>query len=107
MFGEVGSGARGVGGVATVDRRPSVEQSKMKIAYTVSERNGQKYRSRIGVAFVSPDGSIRVKLEAVPVNGEIEIRDYAATAPGEVAERLRQWGDCVCRQPGCEQCDGE
>lgn len=26
---------------------------------------------------------------------------------GGADDNLRQWGDCVCRQPGCEQCDGE
>lgn len=52
------------------------DQSKMKIAYSISERNGKSFFNRIGVAFVNRDGSITVKLEALPVNGEIMIRDY-------------------------------
>ena len=53
-----------------------MDQSKMKIAYVIKERNGQKYWNRIGVAFVNHDGSINVKLEAMPVSGELQIRDY-------------------------------
>ena len=53
-----------------------MDQSKMKIAYVVTQRGTNKYWTRIGVAFVNKDGSINVKLEAVPVNGEIHVRDY-------------------------------
>jgi hypothetical protein len=54
----------------------TMDQSKMKIAYVVTQRGTQKYWTRIGVAFVNRDGSINVKLEAVPVSGEIHVRDY-------------------------------
>jgi len=53
-----------------------MDQSKMKIAYVVTQRGTNKYWTRIGVAFVNKDGSINVKLEAVPVSGEIHVRDY-------------------------------
>ena len=53
-----------------------MDQSKMKIAYVVTQRGTNKYWTRIGVAFVNKDGSMNVKLEAVPVNGEIHVRDY-------------------------------
>ncbi|HWP07996.1 MAG TPA: hypothetical protein VNN72_19760 [Polyangiaceae bacterium] len=53
-----------------------MDQSKMKIAYVVTQRGTQKYWNRIGVAFVNRDGSFNVKLEAVPVSGEIHVRDY-------------------------------
>ncbi len=53
-----------------------MDQSKMKIAYVIKERAGQKYWTRVGVAFVNSDGSINVRLEAMPVNGELHIRDY-------------------------------
>lgn len=52
--------------------------SKMKIVYVISERNNKSYWNRIGVAFVNSDGSINVKLDAVPVTGELQIRDYSA-----------------------------
>ncbi len=54
--------------------------SRMKIAYVVTQRGAKKYWTRIGVAFVNQDGSINVKLEAVPVNGELQIRDYVQPA---------------------------
>ena len=53
-----------------------MDQSKMKIAYVITQRGTNKYWSRIGVAFVNKDGSMNVKLEAVPVSGEIHVRDY-------------------------------
>jgi hypothetical protein len=53
-----------------------MDNSKMKIAYVITTRNGKNFWTRCGVAFVNNDGSINVKLEAVPVNGEIQIRDY-------------------------------
>lgn len=53
-----------------------MEASKMKIVYVISERNGRSFWNRCGVAFVNSDGSLNVKLESLPVNGEIHIRDY-------------------------------
>lgn len=53
-----------------------MDSSKMKIAYNITTRNGKNFWNRCGVAFVNQDGSINVKLEAVPVSGEIQIRDY-------------------------------
>jgi len=50
--------------------------SKMKIVYVISERNNKSFWNRIGVAFVNNDGSLNVKLDAVPVTGELQIRDY-------------------------------
>jgi hypothetical protein len=53
-----------------------MEASKMKIVYVISDRNGRKFWNRIGVAFINSDGSVNVKLEAIPVSGEMQIRDY-------------------------------
>jgi hypothetical protein len=53
-----------------------MDSTKMKIAYVISNRNGRSFWNRVGVAFVNNDGSINVKLEAMPVTGEIQIRDY-------------------------------
>ncbi|HYQ04981.1 MAG TPA: hypothetical protein VER96_40170 [Polyangiaceae bacterium] len=53
-----------------------MDQSKMKIAYVITQRKDRNFWNRVGVAFVNSDGSINVKLEAVPVSGEIQIRDY-------------------------------
>lgn len=53
-----------------------MDQSKMKVVYVISSRGERRYWNRVGVAFVNSDGSINVKLEAVPVSGEFQIRDY-------------------------------
>jgi hypothetical protein len=53
-----------------------MDSSKIKIAYCISERNGKSYFTRIGIAFVNSYCSLNVKLEAMPINGEIHIRDY-------------------------------
>lgn len=63
-----------------------MDQSKMKIAYVVTQRGTHKYWTRIGVAFVNRDGSINVKLEAVPVTGEIHVRDYVPREDREERE---------------------
>ncbi len=49
---------------------------KMKVAYVITERNDKTYWNRIGVAFSNRDGSINVKLDAVPISGTLQIRDY-------------------------------
>lgn len=47
----------------------------MKFAYVITQRGDKSFWTRIGVAFVNRDGSINVKLEAFPVNGELQLRD--------------------------------
>jgi hypothetical protein len=46
-----------------------------KIVYTVTEKGEKSFWTRIGVAFSNRDGSLTVKLDAVPVNGTLQIRD--------------------------------
>jgi hypothetical protein len=48
-----------------------------KAVYTIVERQNseKKHWVRIGNAFVNRDQSINVRLDAVPVNGQIHIRD--------------------------------
>ncbi len=53
-----------------------MDASKMKIVYVISERGARKFWNRIGVAFVNSDGSLNIKLEAIPVSGEMQVRDY-------------------------------
>ena len=49
----------------------------MKAVYTIVERKGsdRKLWVRIGTAFENRDGSKNVRLDALPVSGEIHIRD--------------------------------
>lgn len=60
-------------------------QNKMKVVYSISERGGKNYWNRVGVAFVNSDGSLNVKLECIPLSGELHIRDYVPR-PGSDGE---------------------
>lgn len=47
-----------------------------KQVYTIIEReDGPNLWLKIGIAWVNRDGSINVKLDALPVNGMLHIRD--------------------------------
>ena len=53
-----------------------METTKYKVCYVITERNDKSYWTRIGVAFTNKDGSINVKLDALPTGGTLQIRDY-------------------------------
>jgi len=42
--------------------------------FTISERNGKNYWIKIGASFTNKDGSDSVYLDALPVNGRMQIR---------------------------------
>ena len=53
----------------------------MKVVWTVVERgtsNGavKSYWTRVGVGFVNRDGSINLKLDAIPTNGTLQVREW-------------------------------
>ena len=58
--------------------KTSESTSKFKVVYTIVERakDGKKFWVKVGAAFPNRDGSINVRLDAMPVNGELQIRDY-------------------------------
>lgn len=55
-------------------------EKNRKDVFTIqeTEKDGKKksFFVRIGVGFVNQDGSINLKLDALPVNGKIQVRDY-------------------------------
>jgi hypothetical protein len=53
-----------------------METTKYKVCYVITERNDKSYWNRIGVAFINKDGSLNVKLDALPIGGQMQIRDY-------------------------------
>jgi hypothetical protein len=53
-----------------------METAKYKVCYVITERNERSYWNRIGVAFINKDGSLNVKLDALPIGGSLQIRDY-------------------------------
>jgi len=79
-----------------------MEQSKMKIAYVITQRKDRNFWNRVGVAFVNSDGSINVKLEAVPVSGEIQIRDYQPRDEFGVSNGRNHSRDAVEEEPYAE-----
>lgn len=57
---------------------PETSERKFKVVYTIVDRGPDKKPVwlRIGAAFSNRDQSLNVKLDAVPVNGTLHIRDY-------------------------------
>jgi hypothetical protein len=53
------------------------EQTKsMKTVFTVIDRGGKSFWVRVGVGFTNRDGSLNLKLDAIPVNGTLQVRDW-------------------------------
>jgi hypothetical protein len=49
----------------------------LKYAYTITkDAAGKPFWNKVGVAFDNRDGSINVRLFGLPVNGELQIREY-------------------------------
>ena len=62
-----------------------------KAVFSVVERGKKKYWMRVGMAFVNRDGSLNVRLDALPLNGQLHIRDEAPRPDGELpAEEPKQ-----------------
>ena len=59
--------------------------AEFKHVYTIVEREGQEKNRwvRVGVAFVNRDQSLNIRLNALPVNGLLHVRDPHPPANGE------------------------
>lgn len=65
--------------VASLDE--GVGRVPWKVVYTIIERGkGRRVWLRVGVAFVNRDQSLNVRLDAVPISGQLHIRE--APPPG-------------------------
>ncbi len=55
---------------------------EMKMVWTVVERgtaNGgpaKSYWTKVGVGFVNRDGSINLQLDAIPISGKLQVREW-------------------------------
>jgi hypothetical protein len=69
-----------------------MDTNKMKVVYTINERGERSFWTRIGVAYVNRDGSLNVKLDAVPVNGTMQVRDWTPRddQPGAPQDRTQK-----------------
>mgnify|MGYP000063490904 CR=1 FL=1 len=63
--------------------------AEYKIVYAVIQRGPRRnHWLRVGIAFVNRDGSLNVRLDALPVSGELQIRDPPRGDAGEPAPEL-------------------
>lgn len=53
-----------------------MDSSKLKVVYAITERGEKSYWTKIGVAYTNRDNSITIKLDAVPVGGTMQVRDW-------------------------------
>ncbi len=61
----------------------SLSRAPAKHVYTVIDREGggRSFWTRIGAGWINRDGSLTLKLDALPVNGTLQVRD-PDRAPG-------------------------
>ena len=60
----------------------NAQPKQMKTVFTITERNGRSFWTRIGVGFVNGDGSLNLRLDAIPLNGNLQVREYEAGREG-------------------------
>ena len=63
-------------GVDELVELPGIGPSRAQAIIAEREKDGRQFWVRVGAAFVNRDGSLNVRLDAVPVNGKLQIRDY-------------------------------
>jgi hypothetical protein len=54
-----------------------IANRNMKAVYTVIDRGqGKSIWVRVGVGFINRDGSLNLRLDAIPVNGTLQVREW-------------------------------
>jgi len=82
-----GLSARGEEATPNHESPLASNSKKAKAVFTISSNGeGKKFWHRIGVAFVNKDESLTVKLDALPVNAELHIRDFPEREDAEARE---------------------
>ena len=64
----------------------STGRQQARQVFTIAERDGKSYWIRIGAAFTNRDGSETVLLDALPVNGRLQIREREAAQKTTIKE---------------------
>jgi len=57
----------------------NVQNSNRKAVYVIREnKNGGKdFWVKVGIAFVNKDGSLNLHLDALPLDGKLQVRDFS------------------------------
>ena len=58
-----------------------------RVVYAIVERREKKYWTRVGAAFENQDGSINLVLDAIPLTGDLQIRDAQTHDSADVIQR--------------------
>ena len=53
-----------------------MDSKQLKVVYAITERGEKSFWTKIGVAYTNRDGSITIKLDAVPVSGTMQVREW-------------------------------
>jgi hypothetical protein len=73
-------GCDAVGAAPIPSRRNAMDEQTsktMKVVWTVVERGqGKSFWTRVGVGFVNRDGSLTLRLDAIPMSGTLQVRDW-------------------------------
>jgi hypothetical protein len=66
--------------------------TKLKAVWAITDRGGRSYRTRVGVAWESEDGTLTARLDALPMSGQLTIEDWVppAVAPRTGAADTRR-----------------
>ena len=67
-----------------------MDNKNMKAVFTITEHNDRSYWHRIGVGYVNRDGSINIRLDAVPVNGTLHVREWTARDEAQPSQDERK-----------------
>ncbi len=59
------------------------DRASPKHVFAVTERGDRTHWTRIGVAFVNRDSSLTLRLDALPLNGTLVVRDAKSDEPDD------------------------
>lgn len=78
-----------------------MENRQFKIVYNVVDRGEKSFWNRIGIAFTNRDGSLSVKLDALPLSGSMQVRDWTPKddAVSDSSSRKRAPANSASAQP--------
>jgi len=82
--GTEGTGRRSYSGADSTGtpNAPAAERAPWKAVYCVAERGkGRRIWLRVGTAFTNRDGSLTIRLDALPLSGQLQVREPFVSGP--------------------------